>query len=92
MATQTVVYIGAHAAVEVPAGELIAECDVPVKVDAELAKQLLKQPENWRRVESDAQRKAREQAEKDHAEQEAAAESARVKVAEAQAKRNKGGI
>jgi hypothetical protein len=95
MATVSVVYIGAHAEVEVPDGEFVAQRDVPVDVPEDIATRLLEQEACWQRAESDAQREARERQEKDAAEQEAAAEkaaeAARQKVAAEQAKRNKGG-
>jgi len=48
MATESVVYIGAHAEVEVPDGEFVAQRDVPVDVPEHIAKRLLEQSECWK--------------------------------------------
>lgn len=71
----------------------------PVEVPDQVAKRLLQQVGNWRTAETPAQRKAREKAEADLAEQEAAvaeavekaAADARKRVAAEQAKRDKAG-
>lgn len=43
----TVVYVGPHAEVEVPAAGIVAKQGEPVEVSAEVAKSLLKQEDIW---------------------------------------------
>ena len=50
MATVSVVYVGAHAEVEVPDGEFVVQRDVPVDVPEHVAERLLEQPDNWKRA------------------------------------------
>lgn len=43
----SVVYIGPHAEVEVPAAGIVAKNGEPVDVPEDIAKSLLKQEDNW---------------------------------------------